>query len=154
MQSDPSGLRASDTSLSAASAFGPLPDEQEECEKAYRAFQSAYPYLLWASYREGWLAGRASVTDARALPAEADRVIKAATLANFCPSAGGYRDGQSVEGCYEELTDALNAFYGSDVEAPLDEWITEQELDVMLGIAAPLGIASTSDESSEQPIKT
>jgi hypothetical protein len=119
-------------------------DEQEACELAYLAFQRDNPFLLWASYREGWLAGRASVTDARALPAAADRVIKAATRANFCPAAGGYREGESVEGCYEELTDALNAFYGSNVEAPLEEWISEQELDVMLGIAASSGDANAS----------
>jgi hypothetical protein len=66
------------------------------------------------------------------LPDAVQRVIDAATWANFCPSEGGYRDGRSVEDCYEELNAALNDFYGTDLEHDELGWITEAELDETL----------------------
>lgn len=64
------------------------------------------------------------------------RVIEAAKWANYCPSAGGYRDGRSVEDCYEELGEAVNAYFGVDIDARTIEWVSEEELDAMLKPAA------------------
>lgn len=47
------------------------------------------------------------------------RIIEAAKWANFCPDAGGYRNGRSVEDCYEELNAALNDYYGTDIQVPV-----------------------------------
>ena len=69
---------------------------------------------------------------------KATKVIEAAKWANYCPDAGGYRDGRSVEDCYEELNDALNEFYGVNIEVPMEGWLTEVELDELLS-GQPLG---------------
>ena len=63
-----------------------------------------------------------------------DAVIEAAKWANFCPDAGGYADGRSVETCYEDLNIAVNNYYGTNIDTPMQEWITEEELNTMLGI--------------------
>lgn len=66
------------------------------------------------------------------LPEKAKRVIEAAKFCNYCPDAGGYADGRSVEDCYEELSTALNDYYGVNIDTPISEWITEEELRDML----------------------
>lgn len=64
--------------------------------------------------------------------AKLKRVLEAAKWANFCPDAGGYHGGRPVESCYEELNDAVNSYFGTDIETPITDWITEEELNKML----------------------
>ena len=66
------------------------------------------------------------------LPEKVQRIIEAAKFCNYCPEAGGYVDGRSVEDCYEELSAALNNYYNVDISTPLSEWITEEQLEFML----------------------
>jgi hypothetical protein len=63
------------------------------------------------------------------MPDKVLRVIEAAKFCNYCPDAGGYRDGRSVEDCYEELSAALNDYYGVHIDTPVSIWITEEELE-------------------------
>lgn len=65
------------------------------------------------------------------------QVLYWATLCNFCPSEGGYREGASIEGCYEGLDGAVQDYYGTDLPYPADEWWTEQELMEVLGKGGP-----------------
>lgn len=61
--------------------------------------------------------------------AKAEVVIEAATFCNWCPDAGGYAEGRSVEDCYENLNEALSQYYGvHTIDWPMSEWITENQL--------------------------
>jgi hypothetical protein len=75
------------------------------------------------------------VEELEAKLAKAESVIEAATFCNWCPNAGGYSGGRSVEDCYENLNTALSEYYGVHTLAcPMDEWITENELRADLNI--------------------
>ncbi len=62
------------------------------------------------------------------IPPKAQAIIDAAVMCNFCPDAGGYLDGQSVEGCYEALDTAIQDYYGSNLPYPTTEWWSEEEM--------------------------
>lgn len=59
------------------------------------------------------------------------RVVEAARFACWCPDAGGFKNGRSMEDCYEELHDALQDLYNTDLDTDLD-WITEEEFNQMI----------------------
>lgn len=75
-----------------------------------------------------------SIIANQTLPEKVKRVIEAAKFCNYCPDAGGYADGRSVEDCYEELSAAMNDYYGVNINTPVLEWITEEELGDMLRV--------------------
>lgn len=60
------------------------------------------------------------------------KVVEAAKFVNYCPTAGGYKDGRSVEDCYEDLQNALTDYFGVYIETPMEDWITEEELEKIL----------------------
>lgn len=82
------------------------------------------------------------------LSAVAERVIEAAKWLIFCPVMGGYRNGRSVEDCCEELGHAVNAYFGTDIEAPVEQWWGEEELDAALAKRAPTASATAEKASA------
>lgn len=62
------------------------------------------------------------------IPEKAQRVINAATFANFCPGEGGYSGGRSVEDCYQELHYSICDYYGVDLDIYEHPWWTEDEM--------------------------
>lgn len=73
-----------------------------------------------------------AIIENQVMPEDVQRIIEAAKFCNYCPDAGGYLDGRSVEDCYEELNSALNSYYGVNIDTPVSEWITEEELEKLL----------------------
>lgn len=69
-----------------------------------------------------------------------ERVIEAAKFANWCPDAGGYVDGRSIEDCYERLHESLvdhfKCGYPDSLYVPMPDYITEAELDKRIQEAA------------------
>lgn len=72
-----------------------------------------------------------------ALPDNVQRIVEAAMWANWCPDAGGYHGGRSVETCYEDLHQALCEYFATDLESPMSEWLSEEELKERLGLHDP-----------------
>lgn len=63
------------------------------------------------------------------------KVVRAATLSNWCPTAGGYVNGPSIEDCYEELHLALCEYHNivdDAIESPNPNWISVDDLDLAI----------------------
>ena len=68
------------------------------------------------------------------IPEKAQNVILAAAYASFCPTAGSFLEGRSVEDCFEELTYAVNQYFGTHINSPMEDYISEDELLFHLGL--------------------
>jgi len=59
-------------------------------------------------------------------------VIEAAKYVNFCPDAGGFNEGRSVEDCFEELDTAVQDYFGTKIQWPMQDWISEEDLEELI----------------------
>lgn len=57
-----------------------------------------------------------------------DALADAASMVCYCPSAGGYYEGASVEDTFEKLQEALDDHYGFQLDIDVNEWYTEEEM--------------------------
>jgi hypothetical protein len=67
---------------------------------------------------------------------EMQKVIDAAIDWAYCPDAGGYQDGPSVEDTCEELDAAVRAYVGSNAESPPfpDHWSRPEMLEAITAL--------------------
>lgn len=119
-----------------ADEFERMRREVEELKENDEIIREDYQRLLANAKRMGdELAELRKASSAPTIPEGWQRVIEAAKWAIFCPDAGGYKDGRSVEDCYEELEAAVNAYFGTDIQAADIDYITEDELNSLLAAA-------------------
>jgi len=60
--------------------------------------------------------------------ADIEKIVDAAILWVFCPTAGGYRDGPAIEDTCEALGEAVRNYLGVDIDTPPDEWWSVEEM--------------------------
>lgn len=67
-------------------------------------------------------------------PIKALDVIEAAKWAVFCPEYGGYKEGISMETCFENLDDAVKQYFDTKIDTPVFTHWTQNELHEKLNL--------------------